>query len=442
MNLPAFLMSRQELDSDLFLHPTVLAYQPVVLAGYNSQIDLPQTIVFLRQLALNAASADRQLFEPESGIGFPMNDPDEHQILNAIAEGNLLVYSNTGDRCMRLVPVRRTLSRPIEAPTTENVLRGAISAFNEDLDTNIGLLKKHISSDKLRIRAYALGSEQRRRTVLLYVKGQAPDRLVQAIVEKLEAYPERDIPDLEALSDLLGFTKWTLITRYNTTELPQEAASSLNKGKVILLLDRFPFALMLPSLVSDLFVSQSDRNFPAFFRLSFQILRVLGVLVNILLPGLYVALVSVNPEVLRIEIALSIAGSREGVPYPALVETLLLLLVLELTLESTIRLPKTIGPTITMVGGITLGQAVVQAKLVSNILIIILAASTIANYTIIGFLNATSIRLYKYLLLFMSAMFGVLGLFVGILVVCAYLGYVNTFGFPYLSRWKAGDRHG
>lgn len=442
MNLPAFLMSRQQLDSDLFLHPIVLTLQPVILAGYKSQIDLPHTIVLLRQLALNAAAADKSLFDSESGFGISMIDPGEQEILDAISEGHLLILSDSGDRCLKLVSIHRTLSRPIESPTTENVLRGAISAFNEDLDTNIGLVKKHMSSEQLHIRSYTLGREQRRRTVLLYVKGQIPDHLVQSIVRRFDARPERDIPDLESLSDLLGFSKWTLISRYNTTELPQMAAAALKEGKAIILLDRFPFALMLPSLVSDLFVSKNDHNFPAVFRLSFQVLRVLGVLVNILLPGLYVALVSVNPEVLRIEIALSIAGSREGVPYPALVETLLLLLVLELTLESTIRLPKTIGPTITMVGGVILGQAVVQAKLVSNILIIILAASTIANYTVIGFQNATSIRLYKYLLLFMSAMFGVLGLFVGILVVCAYLGHVTTFGYPYLSRWKAGDRHG
>ncbi|MDI4644978.1 spore germination protein [Cohnella hashimotonis] len=442
MNLPAFLMSRQNLDSDLFLHPTILTDQPVVLAGYNSQIDLPQTIALLRQMALNAASADKPPFDPSSGIGTPMNDPGEREILDAIAAGQMLIFSYAGDRCMKLVPVHRTLSRAIEAPTTENVLRGAISAFNEDLDTNIGLVKKHFSSEKLRLRSYALGGDQRRRTALLYMEGQIHEQLLQSIVRKIEALPDRDVPDLEALSDLLGFSKWTLITRYNTTELPQEAASALARGKAVLLLDRFPFALVLPSLVSDLFVSQSDRNFPVFFKFSFQVLRVLGVLTNVLLPGLYVALVSVNPEVLRIEIALSIAGSREGVPYPALVETLLLLLILELTLESTIRLPKTIGPTITMVGGIILGQAVVQANLVSNVLIIILAASTIANFTVIGFQNTTSLRLYKYLLLFLSAMFGVLGLFVGIVVICAYLGQVSTFGIPYLSRWKAGRRYG
>ncbi|WP_217593855.1 spore germination protein [Cohnella sp. GbtcB17] len=442
MLLPAFLKSRQARDMDLFLHSLYLAEEPVVLAGYTSLIDLPQTIVMLRQLALNADDAGKPLFDRDSGVGTPLREPGEQEVLDALAAGDALICSESGDRWLRLVPVGRTLSRALESPTTENVLRGAISAFNEDLDTNVGLVKKHMSSDMLRIRSYTLGLSQRRKTVLLYAEGKIREPLLRSIVQKLETLPDRDISDLQALSAFFGFSKWSPITRFNTSELPQEAAFALEHGKAVLLLDRFPFALVLPSLLSDMFVSQNDRNFPVIIMFSFRILRILGVLVNVLLPGLYVALVSVNPEVLRIEIALSIAGSREGVPYPSLVETLLLLLVLELTLESAIRLPKTIGPTITMVGGIILGQAVVQAKLVSNVLIIILAASTIANFTVIGFQNATALRLYKYLLLVLSAMFGVLGLFIGIVVICAYFSYGNTFGIPYLSRWKAGRRYG
>ncbi|CAI6049149.1 spore germination protein [Cohnella sp. JJ-181] len=442
MNLLECLKSRQELDSDLFLTPMRLSDRTVTLAGYTSLIDMPQTMIVLRQLAQNDVASDHPLFALDSGLGVAMQNPDEQALLDAIAEGDLLIFSDEADRCIRIVPVSRTLSRAIESPTTENVLRGAISAFNEDLDTNIGLVKKHSLSEKLRIRSYMLGKNQRRRSVLLHMEGQNHDRLLESISNKLESLPDKDIPDLQALSELLGFSKWSLISRFNTTELPQEAASALESGKVVLLLDRFPFAVVLPSLLSDLFVTQNDRNFPTVFRVSFQILRILGLLANVLLPGLYVALVAVNPEVLRIEIALSIAGSREGVPYPALVETLLLLVIIELTLESAIRLPKTIGPTMTMVGGIILGQAVVDAKLVSNILIIILAATTIANFTIIGFQNATALRLYKYLLLVLSAMFGVLGLFVGMVIICAYLGHVSTFGIPYLTRWKTGGRHG
>jgi len=442
MNMLPFLQARKELDSDLFLHRMLLPPHAVILAGFNSLIDLPQTILMLQQQAQSAVAVDNPLLALGSGIGSAMKDPTERTIWDAIAEGHLVVLSESSDRCIKIVPVGRSLSRAIESPSTENVLRGAISAFNEDLDTNIGLVKKHMLSEQLRIRPYIFGQDQRRRTVLLYMEGKVHEHLLRSILRKIESRKATDIPDLQALSDLLGFPKWTLFTRFNTTELPQDAAYALRNGKAVLLLDRFPFAVVLPSLLSDMYISENDRNSPSVFRLFFQVLRILGILTNILMPGLYVALVSVNPEVLRIELALSIAGSREGVPYPALIETLLMLFVLELTLESSIRLPKSIGPTITMIGGIILGQAVVQAKLVSNILIIVLAATTIANFTVIGFHNANAIRLYKYLLLVLSAMYGVLGLFVGIVLICAYLGHVNSFGIPYLSRWKTGGRNG
>lgn len=442
MNVLPFLQARKELDSDLFLHRMLLPPHSVILAGFKSLIDLPQTILLLQQQAQSAVAEENPLLALGSGIGSPMNHPTEQTVWAAIAEGYLVVLTESSERCIKIVPAGRQLTRAIESPSTENVLRGAISAFNEDLDTNIGLIKKHLLSDQLRIRPYVFGRDQLRRTVLLYIAGKVHGSLLRSIVHKIESCQASEIHDLQALSNVLGFPKWTLISRFNTTELPQEAAYALRNGKVVLFLDRFPFAVVLPCLLSDMYTSENDRNTPYAFKFSFQLLRILGILTNVLMPGLYVALVSVNPEVLRLELALSIAGSREGVPYPALVETLLMLFILELTLESSIRLPKTIGPTITMIGGIILGQAVVQAKLVSNILIIVLAATTIANFTVIGFQNATAIRLYKYLLLVLSAMYGVLGLFIGIVIVCAYLGQVNTFGIPYLSRWKTGGRNG
>ena len=364
---------------------------------------------------------------------------DEQAVFAALSEGNLVVLLESSDFCMKIIPVSRTLSRSIEAPRTENVLRGSISAFNEDIETNIGILKKHVLSDKLRIRSYWFGNERRRRAFLLYMEGRTKPSFLQAITERIESHLDQEIPDLGALSRVLGFPKWSLIPRFNTSELPQNASTALGQGKVILFLDRFPFAIVLPSLLTDMFAAESDRNFPLFIIIAIRFLRIIGVLVNMVMPGLYVALVSVNPDVLRIELALSIAGSREGVPYPAIIETLLLLIVLELALEASIRLPNTIGPTITMVGGIILGQAVVEAMLVSNVLIIILAATTIASFTVIGFHNAVFIRIPKYLFLILSAIYGVMGIFVGIVIVCAYLASVSTFGIPYVHRWRSKE---
>ncbi|MBB6673433.1 spore germination protein [Cohnella nanjingensis] len=416
-----------------------LTQQPVMLAGYKSLIDLPHTLMLLQQQAQNAIAAERPLFALGSGIGDCISPTEELKVIEAMSEGNLIILSESSDLCIKIVPISRTLSRAIEAPTTENVIRGSVSAFNEDLDTNIGLIKKHVHSEKLRTQSYRFEKGQRRQAILLYMEGQTNPSFLNALKRRIESNLGNNIPNLQALNKLLGFPVWTLISRFNTTELPENAAYALEKGKVVLFLDRFPFAIILPSMITDMFAVANDRNFPLFFMITMRLLRTIGVLANMLMPGLYVALVSVNPDVLRIELALSIASSRVGVPYPAIVETLLLLLVLELILEASIRLPKTIGPTITMVGGIILGQAVVNAKLVSNILIIILAATTIASFTVVGFHNSIFIRISKYLILILSALYGVLGLFAGVVVVCVYLASVNTFGIPYLYQPKARE---
>jgi hypothetical protein len=183
----------------------------------------------------------------------------------------------------------------------------------------------------------------------------------------------------------------------------------------------------------DMFCLKDDHNYPLPFMYLIRVLRIIGVLIATIIPGLYVALVSVNPEVLRLQLAISIANSRQDVPYPAFVETILLLIVLELILEASVRLPKSVGPTITMVGGIILGQAAVSAKLVSNLLIIVLAGTTIASSTVVGFQNSVAIRGFKYLLIILSAIYGMLGLLAGIVVICAYMGHQKSMGIPYLS---------
>jgi len=252
-------------------------------------------------------------------------------------------------------------------------------------------------------------------------------------MEHIEKNINMEIDDLQKLSYMMGFRSWDAVSKFNTTELPLYAVQFLKKGRVILFVDQFPFALILPSHLWDMFILENDRNFPLPIMISIRFVRVIGLLVTLISPGLYVALVAVNPEILQIQLALSVAQSREGVPYPALVEIILMLIILELILEASVRLPKSIGPTITMVGGIILGQAVVEAKLVSNLLIIILAATTIANSTIVGFQNSVSIRLFKYAIVFLASIFGLLGIVAGLVLIGAYLASINTYGRSYLD---------
>jgi hypothetical protein len=391
-----------------------------LLMGLKSLIDVQKTIQAIEEQVSSGT------------MGELLHDGEE--VIEAILEGKLIISSVVGNGSFfSMDAVAKTLNRSIEPPTNENTLQGPLSSFNEDIDTNIGIIRKEIVSKDLNVRSFSGGGGQKRTLSVVYRKDSADRGYVSRVIHQIESNMDQPLHTIQDVTKMLGLSTRTLISPFNTTEAPQEVYRSLEKGKLVLLLDRTPFALILPSDFWDMFFLENDRNFSFPIMVSMRLLRIIGTLLALVLPGLYVALVAVNPEMLRIELALSVAQTREGVPYPAFVETIFMLLILELILEASIRLPKSIGPTITMVGGIILGQAVVEARLVSNLLIIILAATTIANSTIIGFQNSISIRIFKYLILILSSIFGVFGILAGLFAVCAYLAGISTFGVPYLK---------
>lgn len=436
MTIMQNLKKRAGVNADMRYQRLTLSDLQVELIGLTSLIDLATTLNHIQHQVHQGRSMGLSVDQVMINLGVVEHHPTEEKLLMSLLRGDLIARFEAVDTIVIVAPVSRMLSRTIEPPTSENVLRGPASAFNEDIDTNIGLVRRHVASEHLHIRSYLLGTAQQKRLILMCSDDVVDIRLRDNILSMLDQNKAMDIHNLQDLSLALGFSKWSLVTKFNTSELPQEVENALNKGKVVLFLDRMPFAIIMPSLIWDMFAVENDRSFPLVFMYLIRFLRVTGVMMNILIPGLYVALVSVNPDVLRIELAMTIAKSRIDVPYPSLIETLLLLIILELTLEASIRLPKSIGPTLTMVGGIVLGQAVVSAKLVSNLLIIILAATTIATSAVVGFHNSVTIRLFKYVLVLLSAVYGILGLLAGLFLVCAYMASLTTFGIPYLHIMK------
>ncbi|MNO15788.1 Spore germination protein A1 [compost metagenome] len=447
MKLTDRIRNRFEHDGDFIMEEHILAGRPVQIMGFKSLIDLPKTWANLQSRVREAHFAIAP--NPESALsilqklGQTISEPDEAALLDVMTSGDLIICYEDPETYLDVVPVPTALTRSIEQPLNENVLQGSASAFNDDIATNIGLLKKELNTASLRTKVYVSGNHSPRKLALLYLEGQVEPALLKEVTERLEANKNRDLYNLQRICKALGFQPWKAVPKFYTTELPTEAAHTLRQGRVVLFLDRFPFAMILPALIGDIFMMENDRNYPILFMYLIRGLRIAGIMINLIMPGLYVALVSVNPEVLRIELALTIAESRSGVPYPAFVETLLLLVVLELIIVASVRLPKSVGPTLTVVGGIILGQAVVEAKLVSSLLIIILAATTIANSAVVGFQNSLPIRLFKYLTLILASLYGVLGIMSGLVLVCAYMASVTTYGIPYLYFFKSkDDSHG
>lgn len=233
------------------------------------------------------------------------------------------------------------------------------------------------------------------------------------------------------LEKFISSDKLRILPKSIITERPDRVVFNLSEGKVAILLDTTGYAIVLPSIFNDFFTSMDDKiQFPIVGRF-LKLLRIIGVCMTLWLPAIYVTLTSYNPEIIRVQVALLISGSRATVPYPSFVEVLLMLMMMEFLTEASLRLPKAIGPTATTVGGLILGQAATAAGLVGNIMIILVSAVAISNFLIPLNMMSLSIRVLKYIFLIAAAVLGMVGVVVCVVGFAMYLCNQRSFGQPY-----------
>ncbi|WP_197080954.1 spore germination protein [Gordoniibacillus kamchatkensis] len=412
---------------DFFIKEMIVDNTAIFLMGFHTLIDLTKSNLYVRQMAESSTSVNDLFINISNQL-----DVDAKQIIKAVLEGKLVILSGNSNRNAVVEPVSRNLSRSIEEPKNENPILASMNAFGEDLTTNVGIIRKRLNTELLCHCSYQVGELNKRKLSMLYIRGRAPSSLIEKVHLQLQQI-KSDIETIDDLNKHLGQRKSNLVSHLFPTEIPIQAVHSLKKNRVVLFLDNYPFALVFPHLLWDMFSSANDRNFPFVLALMLRILRVIGALVTIILPALYVATVSVNPEVLKLDFALFVAESREGIPLTALLATITMVVIIDLILEAIVRLPKSVGPTVTMVGGVILGQAMVEAKLVSNLLVIVITAIVIASSTLIGVQNSLYVRLLKYPVLFLSSVYGILGLFTGLTFIGIYLSSLTSNGIPYTT---------
>ncbi|WP_309122506.1 spore germination protein [Paenibacillus sp.] len=390
---------------------------PLQLLYLNSIVD-PASLSETIEAYLSGAAEDK--------------DVSVSDAVDALLSGKMILAERSGIAI--LSPSARRLQRTVGTPQSETSLLGAADAFTEALNANVGLLRIHARSPDLVVRQLETGTRRKRTVAICFLRyTEDSEAIAREIERELNEPGGLEIEHLQSLTARLRQRSWSPVPPCLSTEQPEQAAALLLEGRVVLLVDQLPFAVVVPSLVTDMWNIYSDRNYAKSVMIAVRGMRILGIMVTLLAPGLYVALVSVNPELFRIDIALSVAKSREGVPYPAIVEMLMMLIVSEMIVAASVRLPKSIGPTITMVGGIILGQAAVQAELVSNLLLIVLSATIIANFTVVGLQHAYMLRLFKYGGVLLGSIYGVMGLISGLAWLLLYFGGIHSFQVPYLG---------
>lgn len=355
---------------------------------------------------------------------------DDKQALNEIMFGFAVIRIESR---MHMMDVRLINNSSIAEATVETVIEGPQNALSEDISTNINLIRQRYRQVSLQMEKLRAGRLSQTELALIYDEKLVDNEILEQVRLSLDQLDIEVLLAAGQLQNKLNKGRKGLFPTIMITERPDRIAFNIGQGKVVLLIDGTLFALVLPAVFYD-FMSSMEDIYQSFWVSRFLLsLRYLGLLINLILPAAYVAITAYNPEVFRVQLILSVSGSRTGVPFPAFVEVLFMLLMMELLTEASIRLPKSIGSTATTVGGLILGQAATEAALVSNIMIIIVAAVAISNFAIPINAMSFTMRFVKYLLLICSIFLGLVGVVVGLLAIIAYLVNLESFGKPYFK---------
>ena len=356
------------------------------------------------------------------------------EIVQNVNSGNCALFVDTINFAFD-IDIKKFAQRSISEPKNEPSVRGSQEAFVENLRTNTSMIRRNINNENLIIENITIGKTNKNNCAVCYIKDIANSSLVSETKYRLNNLNVDYVLSSSELIQLIKDDPETTLPEILTTERADKACSSLLQGRVILIYNGSPYALILPVTLFDFITSQEDMNLNYHFANLLKIIRGIAFFITLLLPGLYLAVTIYHRELLPTELLYSIVASRVNVPFPILVEILIMELSFELIREAGLRVPSPLGSTVGIVGALVLGEAAVSANIVSPILIIIVAITAISSFAIPDFSLGFHLRISRFAYTLLGSLCGFLGIGVGIFIHLITLCSLKSFGVPYLSPY-------
>ena len=353
------------------------------------------------------------------------------EVVNGVNFGGCAVFVD-GMGFSYLADTKKWEHRSIDAPKSESVIRGPQEAFNEQIRANTALLRKILKDKDLTIQSILVGKRSNTPCAVMYIKDIANDSLVHEVLKRVKSIKVDYIFDSGELEQLIEDSTFLAAPQIFATERPDRVAMMLAQGNVAVALDGSPYVLVMPATVTEFLHTTEDSNIRFPYVNFIRIIRIIGVAIALLLPGLYIAVTNFHQEMIPTNLLFAIEAARENVPFPSVVEILLMEFSFELIREAGIRVPGAIGSTIGIVGGLILGQAAVSANLVSPIMIIIVAITALGSFSIPSFSMSFSIRLIRFAYIVFGAVAGFFGIALGLVINALLLAASKSFGVPFL----------
>ncbi|MEK3856012.1 spore germination protein [Cytobacillus sp. FSL H8-0458] len=354
------------------------------------------------------------------------------EIITSLLNGNIIILFNDMEKALSL-SMAIGEDRSITEPSTQTVIRGPKDGFVESITTNVSLLRRRIKNRNLRFEKFTIGSETNTSVYIGYMEGTANEKIVGEVRKRLGQIKANAIFESGNIEELIADKSATPFPLALNSERPDAVAANLLEGKIAILVDGTPFVLVVPAVLVDFF-SIAEDYYQNFMMGSFlRIIRYLSFMIALITPSLYVGILTFHHELLPTPLLLGIIAQREGVPFPAVIEVILMEVTFEILREAGVRMPRAVGQTVSIVGALVIGQAAAEAGIISNIMVIIVAITAIANFVSPTYSFAAAARLLRFLLIIVSAILGLYGVLIVLVFIVAHLSSLRSFGIPYLS---------
>ena len=350
----------------------------------------------------------------------------------SINSGNCVLFVDTLNLAFD-IEVKGFKQRNVDKPQNEMVINGPHEAYVENLRTNTSLIRRIINNENLIVENISIGNITKTKCALFYIKNITNEALVSEVKFRLNNLEIDSLLSSGQLEQLISEDNFLSVPQILATERPDKTAGYLLNGRVAIIVNGTPYALVLPIVLTDLLGTPDDKNVKPLFSNFLKTIRLFASLITLLLPGLYIAITSFHQEILPTELLFSILSSRSNVPFPIIVEILLLEFSFELIREAGLRVPSPIGPTIGIVGALILGEAAVSAGIVSPILIIVVAITGISSFVIPDYSFGFHLRVNRFVFIMLGFMAGFLGISLGLFAYMCVISNTKSFGIPYTA---------
>lgn len=360
------------------------------------------------------------------------------KVLDEVFKGNTALLIDGMPEAV-IISSRKSPGRGVQEAETEVSVRGSKESFTENFRLNTVLIRRRIRDKRLKTRQMTVGERSKTDVAVMYVDDLVRKEVLEEVLQKLDSFRVDAVFDSGSLEQLTEDEWYSPFPQFQSTERPDKAASALLEGRIVLVVDNSPMVLLLPA-VFNCFFQASDDYYNRWDAACFvRVLRYAAAAAAMLLPGFYIALAGFHPEVLPLSFALSFAASREGVPFPLPVEVLVMEIAFELLREAGIRLPGPMGSTLGIVGGLIIGQAAVDAHIVSPVVVIIVALTALSAFTVPNDQFASAFRMIKFYCIAAAAVGGFVGLTAAVLSVMVHLAGLQSFGLPYMMPFVSAE---